>query len=455
MRKLLWALVSVGLVVTIAIILVFSVLESDVASQWMVRQIGPQLLPGKLAMNNIQGDLLSEITIDDIQYDTGPQQMEIHHLRLRCSPLALFTGTFQIDSLDIKKVSCTIAEDIKTARELIESGLVNVNIPVAIAADRLSIAEFIVNLSSRRLVAQNVNLKGSLLGNRMFIADFETLVNRFRIGFNGEVTLAAPFSYEGRLRWRSALTKALENVGACTLNGDLDQMKVDIAIREPFSILTAGVLSWEQNAFTFSGIQPSDSQPGDPKFDSKFPTDASITPGMVVNIDGLQAKTLHGEVTLNGRVIWQDEPAWDVVLKANQINPASRFPNWPGELSLQAMIRGRLISGTPQLSIPDFTLDGQLLDQPIHAEGHIDTLGEQLSAVDLKIVSGVNVFSLKTGETSGNDVQFDFTARDPYSLWPPFKGTFTGTGTVKDLYGSPQVSLRIRWNRHKICGGCG
>ena len=409
------------------------------------------MLPGQLSMNGMQGDLLSEMTIDRVHYTAGPQKMEIRNLKMRCSPLALVGGRLQIDSLDIEKMSFMVAEniDIKGIPALVEHGWANVTIPVTTAFDRLGIGELIVNLSNRRLALRNVNLKGRLKDNRLFVVDFESQFDRLRIGLNGEMNLTAPLLYAGRLRWRSSLVEVIDSAGTCTFKGDVDQMNVTIDIREPLSILTAGLISWEQNEITFTGMQPPATQASDHQNALILPMDASAMPLTVVDVENLQARILQGEVGLNGRLVWRNEPVWDLVFEVNRINPGSRFPDWPGELNGQATFRGRLTGGIPVLSITDINLEGRLLDQPLHLEGHIHTVGASLSEADLRIISGVNAMSLKSTGTSGNDVQLEFTVRDPYSLWPPFRGIFAGNGLVKDWYNSPEVSLNIDGSRIK------
>ena len=449
MRKLMWICGSVSIVCALVVVLVVAMLNSPSGSQWIIRQAGARLLPGQLTVKNIQGNLLSDLSIDEIQYDVGALPIRIQQLKLRCSPVSLLTGKLQIKTLNIATIACAITKEINTIRDLGLEGVAARPLPITIAFDRAIVANLMVDVSNHHVEISDLNMKGRVEGSRLLVEGFEGRFNNSRIGLDGEYNLSAPFAYSGRFKWRYPLNDNLDSAGGCTFDGDVDQATVHIDIKEPFSILSSATVQRGPHGLILRGIESQAAQLVVDSAQLKPLAKPAGDRAWLVEMENLHAKTMDGLVIVNGHVSWDIDLNWALILQAERINPGSRFGDWPGELAIQATIEGRYADGIASLTIPKLNDKGQLLDQPIDLSGYASTANNQLTTADIRILSGDNSMSLKAGGQATHDLKIEFAIPDPLSLWPPFKGTFTGSGTVTDLYKIPKISLQVEGRQIK------
>jgi translocation and assembly module TamB len=444
MRKWVWIGCSLVLMVVLMAIVSFGIASSEAGSAWLIKRVAGRVFTGVYHIENIEGSLFSGVRIDAVRHAAGSWQVEARNISVQSAPLSLLTGSLRIDSIDIEAVDVRLPEEAPPTGGDNVKGAVGINpLPLPVAVRHTHIATLGATMSGLRREMHDLDGVIRLAGRRLIVEELAGRYDRVGFGFTGELELSDPIRCAGTVRWRTPLTPGFDSAGAVDIKGTIDQMTLNVTVSDPFFLSTSGTLHWDSGQIIFSGEPGADRKAGDRKESLRSSDMASSDSALVFLIDRLRADTLRGKIDVDGQVIWHTEPQWSLTVLADHIDPGSRFPAWPGSLAVEAMIDGRLTKGAVALTIPKFKLSGRLLNQPIHAQGRVDTTGQRLASADVKIVSGENSMTIDVKSSAASDAVLTFSIIDPHSLWPPFKGAFAGTTTVTNIYGEPRIELRM------------
>ena len=162
-----------------------------------------------------------------------------------------------------------------------------------------------------------------------------------------------------------------------------------------------------------------------------------------LEFDSLRLTTLDGEVTAKGRLAWSPQLLWQAQLDATAINPASLWPEWPGQLNATATSRGGFENGQLVAAADISKLTGKLRGYPVALHGGLGWRDDGLDIDQLEFKSGTSQVSAngRLGETIKLD--WRIVATDLAELYPQVKGQLKAEGQLSGSQTAPLIKASI------------
>ncbi len=301
-------------------------------------------------------------------------------------------------------------------------------------------------------------------------------IEQLALKLEGEASAAPPFPFDARLSFEATFPQDIQGLGRATIQGDAEKIKIDSSIDRPVELKARGQIalagaspeidfsgSWQDLRWPLSGDAEFESANGSftvsgpleqlvlkvdgkssgrnlPPADTRL--DARVQP-RGASIDALSIQTLGGEIRASGEIGWQPVPRWDLRLSGSGLKPDQYFSQWPGEISLETDISGRVDAGTPKLSIDRLKLDGRLRGYPIKGTGAISVDGTTVSARNLSLRSGHNRVEINGDAGDRMNLTFVIDAPALNAVAPDLGGALKGEGRLGGSRSHPQIKASL------------
>ena len=152
-----------------------------------------------------------------------------------------------------------------------------------------------------------------------------------------------------------------------------------------------------------------------------------------------QTSVLEGKIDSSVQLSWTPTLRWDVSSQAQNLNPGTLWPKWPGQLGFQATSQGTVDQGALNASLDVSRLSGQLRDQTVSGKIHATARGETYELAPLAI----NIGSAQLTASGSLKDQWDIKwATDIPALGvvlSEIKGSWLAQGTVSGPRHAPRV----------------
>ncbi len=173
-------------------------------------------------------------------------------------------------------------------------------------------------------------------------------------------------------------------------------------------------------------------------------------------LDKLRIAALQGHIDLNALVDWSKAISWRSELTLSGINTAKQYPDWPARLDGTVTTRGSLYGGSWQLSVPQLTLNGNVKQNAVRAEGSLTGNSyNQWKIPGLNVALGRNYLAVK-GEL-GDKINLDATVDAPHldNALPGLGGVIKGGIQARGTLQAPQLladltATDLRWQQLMI-----
>lgn len=331
---------------------------------------------------------------------------------------------------------------------------------VKLAVDNLGFAS--ADLEGAPLTA-NITSKGSL---ESFTASGQMHSDTAQTG-----PVAVDFSAEGDLNHLDIQQAVVQLVNSPTRLGltggiDLQSLAMDIkgdwnALKWPLlaqkEVPTGSVVSSEKGTFSLQG----------PVDDYRFSLQAdamgdAIPPGQW-QLDGegsdkelggfhLLGKVLEGSLDITGKAAWKPEPAWDVKLISDGINPGAKWTDFPGKLSSRIQSKGRVQNGIASLTASIDELQGMLRGYPLQGTGKLQLNGKKVLLDNIAISSGDTQLKADGEVDQTLDVTWSLVAPDLATLLPDMKGAVNSQGRLAGRLDAPAVDMALKISGLDVSG---
>ncbi|MEQ6341808.1 MAG: translocation/assembly module TamB domain-containing protein [Gammaproteobacteria bacterium] len=158
-------------------------------------------------------------------------------------------------------------------------------------------------------------------------------------------------------------------------------------------LLGEAVISSERGSFKLSGGLDKYMLEFDAALAGKnIPTGRWIAAGegsrTSLNLADIHGDILDGKVTGRGALAWQPQLAWNLDITGNDLNPGQQWPQWPGQLSLEAGISGIQADGQHVTTLDLRQLNGQLRDIPLDGSAFLIVSKDGYELPHLNVSSG-------------------------------------------------------------------
>ena len=163
-----------------------------------------------------------------------------------------------------------------------------------------------------------------------------------------------------------------------------------------------------------------------------------------LDIDSLRVTTLDGEVIAKGKLNWSPQLVWQAQLVANDINPVSLWPEWPGRLKTSLSSKGRIENGQLIANTDISELTGMLRGYPVSLRSGFEWSENGLDIGHFDFRSGTSQVSAQghIGESLNLDLAIDTS--DIAELYPQAKGQLKAKAQLSGPINSPKIATTFK-----------
>lgn len=497
LRRLLWLLLALVLAVPLLLAgAAYGLLGTEPGSRWLLGQArklaNEQVADLRLDWQGLEGKLLGELRLHGLEVEQPSLLVGAETLVLRWRPRSLLERHLHIETLSATGLRYRgrsredEAPEPPTALELPDIAL-----PLRITLDRLAVErariehdEFVYEVRALTLAAA---YDGELLEIRDLVLDSEQaeLAGRFEIETQRPHALGVQLRGSGQVPQLGRIRARLGGGGPALQ----PRLELELSAPRPLSVHAELDLRQAEPRFDLDASWPELAWPlqGDPDYRSLdgrltvagTPTDYRLTlgsgvrgrglPELALDLKGrgdttglelqpLAVQLLEGRVDVRGRVDWSPEPAWELAVEAQELDPGTypfpdpaAAPDLSGRLSARLTSRGRLVDGQPRLELEIAELDGRLRDQPLRGEGRLEIdqgpAGLRLIAQGLDLATGPNRVRVDGRLDQTIDLGFEIRAPDlsQLRLLPDAElaGAIEGRGRLGGTRQQPTLEARL------------
>jgi len=224
------------------------------------------------------------------------------------------------------------------------------------------------------------------------------------------------------LRWPMLQTAWFDSAkGQAFIEGSVDHYEINLTTDSPWSQTSPS--SWVANAVgNLDGL----------------------------NIKSLQVKALKGVFNATAELDWSSELNWNATINATNIDPASLWPQWPGQLKANIISKGHFKNGQLIADTNITKLSGTLRKHPVSLRTHMLWHDDNVDISFFDFHSGNSKIS--TNGHIGNKLKlnWDIKTNDLSELYPLAQGQLFANGQITGLQNAPIVNASINGSSLKL-----
>ncbi|MFO1433449.1 MAG: translocation/assembly module TamB domain-containing protein [Candidatus Competibacteraceae bacterium] len=157
----------------------------------------------------------------------------------------------------------------------------------------------------------------------------------------------------------------------------------------------------------------------------------------------VQARAWQGTLLADGYCHWSPLLEWQGTFKGENLNPAQRWADWPGNVGGAVQIRQQWLDSGPTTQIDVHELQGKLRGYPLRLQTRLELQGSRLrlDAIDLQSGSARLSGNLVLADTLSAD--WNLVAPDLGNLLPQARGSLTGSGRIGGTWQAPAITAKV------------
>jgi translocation and assembly module TamB len=433
--------------------------------QWTV---GEQLHIGSL-----KGSLLGKLQLGQLDYRDTQLQLKIETLQLQWRPTALWQGLLHIEQLQVQGISYRASQQSQNGEDTSPPLL-----PIAIRLDKASMNDIRIQEGDDIVEIQRIALSATARQQQININSIEIDYDSYSATASGQLNLSKLYPYSLQLDWHGDMPEFAAASGKASITGDSKGLAIEHVTSKPFIISTNGHIEFDEDATSLDlhgewqqiswPLQSAviQAQAGRYQLSGalqhpllqanttlRFP-DSQI-PGMQASLQGqihangindlqFEATVLDGKLNATGQITWLPQFAADLAISGETLDPSVQWHDWPGKLSLQAMLQMGMDGQGFWLQGNLKQLSGTLQQQPVSANGsgRYDHQGIELQSVQLH--SGPNRLQLQGHIAESLDLDYVLHAPDLAAFWPALKGQIEAEGQLAGNRDQPEITTTVQ-----------
>ena len=162
-----------------------------------------------------------------------------------------------------------------------------------------------------------------------------------------------------------------------------------------------------------------------------------------VNIPKINAATLDGKILGSAKVVWNPHLNWDASFSINDINPATKWRNWPGRLNAELNAVRKGSSNAPMDIIDLKKLGGKLRGYPVNAHGTVSWNNKKLEIDNFEYTIAESRLHITGLRDKNWNLQTKLTSPDINHIWPYSRGKLEIQTNVVGPRLTPHIIARI------------
>lgn len=166
-----------------------------------------------------------------------------------------------------------------------------------------------------------------------------------------------------------------------------------------------------------------------------------------LNIKSLRITALDGETIASGRLDWSPELRWKADISASDIDPASLFPQWPGQLKAKVSSSGRLKNGQLQIEADIKQIAGSLRNYPVSLQSQLQWRQDHLQITQLNYQSGKSQLKLQGQLGDTLKLNWSLNSSDLAELYPQARGELQAQGKLNGPLRKPLIETSAKGSK--------
>lgn len=487
MKKML-ALVCLGLLLLLPLGFL-SLMNSVNGSRWLIQKV-LAFLPAETSIANIEGNLLGNLQLNQLRYESAEERITIDHVQLAWQPKQLLSGHLKIVAFDLDGVNFVIKQKSPSKPSQFDWNA-DFMPPLQVTLDKFSISNLqYQDGDNSPLNLQKLTLSASSEHDLLIVKSLTIEATALEANASGQIQLGRQFPFILETKWQYRSTDYGQWQEITQLKGDAKQVKINHQQASPFALNLVGQMDnlqskpviklrgeWQKLSWPIQTAQPQVSSAqgafeingplDDYQLSLNGPLTQNYLPGAnlnfkgkgsssALNIEALQIASDVGFLKINGNVDWQSDPSLVLNINARQFNPAIFMPELAGKLTFDSQITGQQKKPSPEIQFTLNSLTGQLRGSPIEAAGKLAMTAETYSIDHLKINSGrnhINANGLLSKAQSNLALNIDAPVLAVF--WPGLSGNLKASGNIQGNWQNPNILFQAKGNQlqfasHKI-----
>lgn len=472
----------IALILLLVILLIpaglFATLNSELGSRWLIRQI-LSALPTEASVQQVDGNLLKDISLKQFRYQTETQAIAVEHLRLAWRPGQLLTGRLNIVELSADGINLDIKPTETSEPSEPFDWSADIPVPLQVTLEKLAATRLHYQSGDSQMDLQHLRVSAATEQNRLKLISLSLAAEPFAIQADGIVTLGKQFPFTLQTHWQFAGNEYGQWQADTAIEGDINQITLSSQQASPFKLELKGDVAqlqsspifnlrgdWQQLAWPLAGAKPqfvseqgyfeikgsSDdyritlagplTQDYLPQAELHFAGHGSTE---AISIEDLQIASSAGSFQLNGQASWAQATTFNINAEGRNFNPGIFVAELPGTLTFDTRVDGELKDDSKKIHVDVAKLTGRLRDKPVQAQGRLAMLNDNFDIDGLMLKSGPNRIDAdgKLGPAN-SDLTFNIDTPALASLWPGLGGKLKGDGRIQGNWQNPAVRLKVQ-----------
>jgi translocation and assembly module TamB len=375
-----------------------------------------------LVLEGVDGALIHDLSVQRAQWQDAGTQVAMHEISLQHQMDLGAPLVWQVERLQVGKLVIRLPAESTDEAEASAFTPPNVLLPFKINAEDVSIKTLEIWQGDKPLRFREVRLVGNTGDGALHLdklqAQFHDADGKVDLTAQGDVGLRKPHALDVQLTVDSA--HGAWGVGNSTLQfgGELQRYRINADVDWQYAQYSRYRASLQGDG-TFNALQ----------------------------VESLKLNGKAGDVTLTGKLDWEDRLRWDATLTGTKLNPESFSKDMSGSLNVALTSQGQWAAGKLQLTLDVTQLQGRLREYPVDAKGKAAWDGKQLQLEKVTAQVGNNQLQAEGGVGEVLDLRWKIDANNLATAWKGLEGSLKGAGTLQGTLAKPQLQADLKGNK--------
>lgn len=454
-------LIKIVLLFIVSIIILLALLVSTESGTRIIFAAAKQVVPGELNVGKLQGRLIENVTIINLNYENKNIALQIKQLSLSWKPLPIFFAKLKLTQIEADGIILQLLKEMSDEKQVTNRKKIILPLEISLHATHLTnvkidIPQMKAPISINqidgdiKLGRDKIKIKKLIIQEQNANADISGDIG-WNIPYNA--TLAANISY--------TINTAATLQGSLHFAGDIHNYQLSAKINEPFSLILTGHANAASKHFKLSGQWQKfhwpfidntiiDSPSGQFEMAGTI-DDYTLTlqaklqgkkiPAQDITLSGtgnskklavntLNIDTLSGTINGQGHLYWAPRLEWQALLQGEKLDLSEHWPVLPGLIDFSLASKGYYEENNTHLHLQIPELSGHINQQPLSGQMRFDIYNDSFNIQKTILTVGKNHLKINGGFDRQWALNWDAHIHDLSQLLAESNGMISSQGTI-------------------------
>lgn len=474
MRYLRTGFLALCTALLLGVLLLVLLLYNPQFNQWLVLRLTDRV--SGLSIAKVDGLLLSDMHLRDLQYQTEQIDVRILSATYRLSLGDLLSNKIQFESLHLSDVDVLLRKSHPPAEQVSETPAFIM--PVQLQLDDFALHHLQIKQGESVYLIDHIKLDLFYYKQQILLRRFALDSDIIQLAGDAELQLGSQLPFTADLTLAKSVPDLAEITAQIKLQGDRQKVNLAVKMLTPAEVNAQGWIAFSEESprFDVSGSWSQLQWPmqGEKQYASenarlsvrgsvadyviKLESDIfveKLAAGKLnllgrgdaeqFTLNNLTLNALTGKIHSKGRISWTDSIASELQLTANNLQLPPELTGIPAEINLQAQLSGRLFN-EPDFRLKLSKLFGRVLDKPVRASANFHYTTTETVIEPFKATVGDNTLLIQGSIGSNNALDFTLDAADLRQLSPYVDGAAYAEGRVRGSMEQPEIKFELLSN---------